>query len=151
MKKTVPILILFLILFAVIPFTNAGSCEIEYLLDGSYYVTEISLQPQISSGAKGSTETFKKTTSYFNSNGIKQWTMVLHGSFTYDGISSFCTDSWVTYSISNNSWHYSSSSASKSGNTASGSLTMIRTVAGITVDAKTKSLTLSCDKDGNPS
>lgn len=151
MKKTVSMLILFLILVALVPLTNAGSSEIEYLSDGSYYITVISSISQASISTKSSTETFKKSTSYFNSNGIKQWTMVLHGSFIYDGNSSSCTNSWVTYSISNTSWHYSSSSASKSGNTAAGSLTMIRTVAGITVDTKTKSLTLSCDKDGNPS
>ena len=150
MKKAITMLILFLILFVIVPLTNAGSSEIEYLPDGSYYVTEISSKLQTSNSPKGS-DTFKKSTSYFNSNGIKQWTMVIHGSFIYDGNSSLCTDSWVTYSISNTSWHYSSSSASKSGNTATGSLTMIRIVAGITVDTKTKSLTLSCDKDGNPS
>jgi hypothetical protein len=151
MKRLMSSLLLLFALFAIVPLTNAESAEIEYLPDGSYYITEIRYEPQLGVISRSNTKTFTKSSSYYNSNGIIQWTMVLHGSFTYDGVTSTCTDSWVTYSISNNSWHYSSSSASKSGNTASGSLTMIRVVAGITVDTKTKSLTLSCDKDGNPS
>ncbi|MDY2983051.1 MAG: hypothetical protein SOT00_06725 [Eubacteriales bacterium] len=60
-----------------------------------------------------------------------------------------CTASSYTYQIHNSSWSFSSGSASKSGNTATAKGTFARKVLGITVDSKTLTVSLSCDKNGN--
>ena len=85
---------------------------------------------------------------YYNSDGISKWNAVLTGSFSYNGSSATCSSSSVDVTIFDSNWYVISKSASKSGNTASASVTMGCSYDGImtTIPAN---LSLKCDKNGN--
>lgn len=89
-----------------------------------------------------------KTTTYKNSSGETQWTYKITGTFSYTGSSSSCTAVSDSYTISNDNWHMSSHSCSKSGNTAYGTVTMKYKVLGVTFDTISKDLSLTCSATG---
>ena len=86
---------------------------------------------------------------YTSSNGITQWKATLKATFTYDGSTSRCTSvdspSVVIY---DNTWSLDSKSCSKSGNTATGNITMAKKLL-LGSSKAPITLTLSCDKNGN--
>ena len=119
------------------------SSTIEYFEDGSYLVTTIT-----ESVSRASTKSGSKTTTYHNSSNETQWTYKITGTFSYTGSSATCTAVSDSYTIVNDNWHMSSHSCSKSGNTASGTVTMKYKVLGITFDTVSDSLTLTCSSTG---
>ena len=125
--------------------TSSDSEEIIYFDDGSYITIEIS---SIDTRAT-STKTGNKVYTYRNSDGTQQWKATLTGTFTYTGSSSTCTSSSCNVSISDSDWYTISKSASKSGNSATASLTMGLKYLGVTVDRVSISLKLTCDQNGN--
>lgn len=84
-----------------------------------------------------------------DSDGTVLWTITLTGTFTYTGTSSSCTNAAYSVTSYSSSWYEVSGSASKSGNTASCTVTMGRKFLGITVEKPNFTLTLTCDKNGN--
>lgn len=160
MKKSIKKLILMLIsvsMFAVMPLTAfAGedytdvSTEsyVTHLDDGSYYVTifEKETDYQLMTSVKS----IKKSTIYYSSDDIAQWKFILLGSFEFDGTTSKCTNSSVSVDIYKSKWYMSSKSASKSGNKATGNVTMkMKSSLGTVISTKTASLSITCDKNGN--
>lgn len=148
MKRFFSCFLASVLLLCMIPIRgNAVENQMEtiYFEDGSYMTVEV-----ITKGtrASGSTSGSKPYT-YYDSDGSAQWKATLSGSFSYIDSSATCTSSSVDVTIYNSSWYVSSKSASKSGNTASASVTMGKKMAGVTVMTKTLSLSLSCDKNGN--
>lgn len=121
------------------------STVVEYFDDGSYIVTTITEEVN---NTRATTKTGSKTSTYKNSDGEIQWTYKVTGTFSYTGSSSTCTAVSDSYSISNNNWHMSSHSCSKSGNTANGTVTMKYKVLGITTDTVTRNVTLTCSATG---
>lgn len=150
MKRIVCIILAMLLLLFVIP-TNTMAAQqghkenIIYLEDGSYL--EITISEGVSRAA--GTKSGSKTVVYRDSNSAEQWRVVLSGTFTYTGTSATCTASSINATITDTAWYVVSKSASQSGATASGELTMGRKFLGITVDKEPVGLTLTCDKDGN--
>ena len=150
--------------FAAVPFTVfAGEFDptvpadgyVTYLDDGSYYVTVIEDCPDVgdpvNTAGSRSTVTKSKSTTYYNSSNTAQWKFTLKGTITYDGSTSQCTGASSSVTIYNTAWSVYSKTASHSGNQATGNVTMQRKVLGIVVETKTRSLTLTCDKNGNVS
>ena len=121
------------------------STSIEYFDDGSYLVTTITEE---TTNSRANTKTGSKTTIYKNSDGNTSWTYSITGTFSYTGSSSTCTAVSDSYTISNDNWHMSSHSCSKSGNTAYGTVTMKYKVLGITTSTITRDLSLSCSATG---
>ena len=121
------------------------SANITYFEDGSYVIERIM---DFQSRASG-TKTGAKEATYYESSGTAVWKAVLNGTFSYTGSSSSCTASSVSITIYNSSWYTISKSASKSGNTAYGSVTMGYKMLGITVNEISKNLSLTCDANGN--
>ena len=113
--------------------------------DGSYIVVELSENLVRATNTKTQT----KTSKYYNSNDVLQWTVVLTGTFTYNGTTSSCTASNCSITISNDNWYTISKASGKSGNTATADVTMGYKLLGITTTKKTLNMTLTCDKDGN--
>lgn len=144
MKKTVAALLVCILFALLIPVSAADAAQAEPLPDGGYFVTETVVTP-VSRGSLN----VEKRDYYYNNSGEKQWTMVLHGSFTYNGTTAACTSASITYTIYNSNWHFQSKNAWPSGNTANGTLTMDRKFLGITIQTVTKSLTITCDANGN--
>ena len=96
-----------------------------------------------------STKTAKKTGSYKNSSGTVLWSVTVTGTFTYNGTTSSCTKSVVSTSVSNSNWKISSSSSSKSGNKATATATAKCFYDGPMISTTSKTVTLTCDKNGN--
>lgn len=113
--------------------------EVHILGNNSYYVDTI-YQPSFArSGING-----QKTRSYYDS-GKLAWTLTVNGSFSYNGTSSSCIGSSVTYTINDGAWSKTSTSSTSNGNTATayGSFRKNNGQTGST------SVSLSCDRNGN--
>ena len=141
MKKTISVLIVMIMLTVAIPYAKADA----FVSDNHYYTIELECE---NIGEK-SQQIYTKTLTYYSSSGQKLWEMSLRGVFIFDGISAICIDSYVSYSVYNSQWQFVSKTQTKSGNTASGSVTMKQVILGITVQTITKSLTITCDEHGN--
>lgn len=116
-----------------------------YFEDGSYVTVEVIRNGMRASGSV----TGSKVYTHHDSSGSENWKVTLTGSFTYTGSSATCTSSSVDVTIYDSAWYTISKSSSKSGNTASASVTMGEKRGGVTVTKVPVSLSLSCDKNGN--
>ena len=96
-----------------------------------------------------STKTAKKAGSHKNASGTVLWSVTVTGTFTYNGTTSSCTKSVVSTSVSNFNWKISSSSSSKSGNKATATATAKCFYDGSMISTTSKTVTLTCDKNGN--
>lgn len=148
MKRFISCFLLAIILMNILPvfcMAKEGTEETIFFEDGSYMIIEI-----VTNGSKASgSVTGNKRYTYYNDSNVTQWQAVLTGTFTYTGYSSTCTSSSVNVSIYDSTWYVSSKYASKSGNTATASVTMGKTLEGITMTKVPVNLTLSCDANGN--
>lgn len=151
MKRITTVLLAMLMLVVMCP-TNAFAGEVatdqyvEYFEDGSYIVTELKTSG-ISTFA-ASTKNYSKSASYYNSDNEKEWTVTLSGTFSYTGSSATCTKATKSYKIYDDHWKVTSSSASKSGNKATGNFTVKRYLAGIPIRTVNKTLTITCSNSG---
>lgn len=118
---------------------------IEYFEDGSYAVITIIEELD---NSRATVKSGSKVYTYSGSNGETLWTYKITGTFSYTGSSSTCTAVSDSYTISNDNWHMSSHSCSKSGNTAYGTVTMKYKVLGITANTITRNISLSCSATG---
>lgn len=114
--------------------------------DGSYL--EVVLEEEITL-IRNSTKTGKKTYNYKDSSGTLFWSLSVSGAFVYNGTTSTCTDSVVSTTCPSSDWKLSNKSASKSGATASASVTAKqKTALGITIKTINKTVKLTCSPDG---
>lgn len=88
--------------------------------DGSYLETTI-ISDSINS--KSSTRSGKKTSTFKGSDGTAMWSITVNGKFSYNGKSATCTSSTYEKADYSISWRLSNARASKSGATASASVT----------------------------
>ena len=124
-----------------------GVRTIEYLENGDYIVTELSVN--FSDGASPNSVTAtkqgSKTATYYNSVGTRIWDVTVNGTFSYtNGISATATSASAIVNLYSTHASFVSKSAYTSGNTA----TAIGTVAYNSVST-TMSVSVSCDKYGN--
>ena len=131
---------------------NTEEQLIEYYPDGSYYIVTISSHTSFTSFLQTrGTKTETKNGSHYNSNGSIAWKASITATFTYNGTSASCTDVSKSTTIYDSAWKCTSSSCSKSGATATGNFTFKRYVLLVPVQTVNKTLTLTCDKNGNVS
>ncbi len=172
MKKFISLLLCVLLLTGTAaPFaSNAQYDETIYLDDGSYlkfsvkdaYSIEqesasMSFIEKIIEWIKAIFSLFKKEktvskakyTEYYSSNGELLWKVYLKAAFTYDGKTAVCTSSNIYYEIYDRDWSLESSSAKKIENTATGTFTVKQHKLGVPLKEISKTLTLTCDKNGN--
>lgn len=146
MKRLMCSVLLAVLLIGILPISAvADEIETIHLSDGSYIVVRLY---EDGTRAAGTVSGGKEYTHY-DSGGSSNWKVVLSGSFAYTGSSSNCTASNINVTIYDSSWYTVSKSASKSGNTATGSAIMGDTASGVTVKRVPVSLTLQCDPNGN--
>jgi len=146
MKRMLSCVLVAILVIGVLPICgNASEVETICFEDGSYATVEVVCYGTRASGSV----TGNKNYSYYDRNSVKQWKATLTGSFTYTGSSSTCTSSDINVTIYNSDWYVYSKSASKSGNTASGSATVAEKLLGVTITTVPVSLTLKCDANGN--
>lgn len=116
----------------------------EYLEDGSYFETIIE-----SNENQRSTKTGSKTLTYKNADGDALWYATVNATFYYDGKTSSCISSSPSAGSYVSGWKILSTSSSRTGNTASATVTAGIYYAGVFVDSITVKVLLSCDKNGN--
>lgn len=93
--------------------------------------------------------TAQKPVYHRRSDGIVLWSATLVGTFTYNGVTSFCSIASCSTSINDSAWSEQSCSAYPSGNSAIGNVTMIRKILFIVLETVPITITLTCDKNGN--
>lgn len=150
MKKVLSFLFIVLIVFCV-SINACASYEstttVEYFEDGSCIETTIVVKEYISTYATQYKDGTKKIT-YKDEDGIVCWSATLYATFRYTGSSATCTESDVTYTVSNSKWRITSATASKSGNTATADVTAKRYTLGIPVETLNRTITMTCSANG---
>ena len=150
MKKVSYILLIVVMILSVVSNVQADEKTVQgqntiYLENGDYILVELmegmSRSIYSQSGSKSYT--------CYDSDGVAKWQAVLKATFIYTGSSSTCTDASCDITIYDSSCYLISKNASRSGNTAYGTVTVGRKILGITHDQNTINLTLTCDVNGN--
>lgn len=126
---------------------ESSTTTIEVFEDGSYLTTTI-VQTSINSPLSRSTITGSKSATFTDVDNVVRWRVYLHGTYTYNGTSSTCTDSSVSYSILDSAWKVTSAIASRSANKAIGDFTIKQYILGIPVRTHESHLTLTCSPNG---
>lgn len=116
----------------------------EYLSDGSYYETKIEYSKMRSTITGAS-----KTTTYKNASGEALWYVRVKADFTFNGSSSSCTSSSCSAESYSSSWKIISRDSSRSGNTAYAKSRAGQYMAGVLIGTKDRTVSLTCDKNGN--
>ena len=150
MKRVLSFLFIVLIVFCVSINACASSdaiTTVEYFEDGSCIETTIVVKEYISTYAT-QVKKVEKSISYKDEDGIVCWKATLTATFRYTGSSATCTESDVTYTISNSKWKITSATASKSGNTATADVTAKRYTLGIPVETLNRTITMTCSANG---
>ncbi len=149
MKRLFAILTVVLIAVSMLPLSAFAATETQeniiYLNNGCYITVELTIAETRASGTK----TASKTYTFRGSDGIEEWRAVLRGTFSYTGSSATCTAASCDVTITDTDWYIVSKSATKSGASAVGELTMGRKWLGITVDKESISMRITCDANGN--
>ena len=86
---------------------------------------------------------------YYDANGTLLWDVHLSGEFVYNGKGSTCVKSEITYIIRDSDWKMISCSSTEDGNTAKGEFAIRQYKLGVPLKLIEKTLTITCDKDGN--
>lgn len=149
MKKSFTLFLAVLMILSLLPVQAfAADSTVTYDDDGGYTVITIE-EDQYSLTRATNTKSGSIKYEHFTTTGDLQWKAVMHATFTYNGSTSSCTSvNSLTVKVYDDIWSLDSKSYSKSGNTATGNVTMaIKLLVGSGKVPIT--LTLSCDKNGN--
>ena len=129
--------------------TTITPTEIEYLPDGSCFVTVIEdVHPSGLQPLSSNTATKSKTTYYKNSAGKVMWWVKVTGTFTYGNGTSKCASAKGSAASENANWKVSNITDSKSGNSASATATGTQYLDGKVLSRLTKTVTLKCSSTG---
>lgn len=114
---------------------------IEYLEDGSFFVIEV---VQLTVTVRSNSTNGYKSATYYSGTGVKVWQIELHGYFTYNGSSATATSATASVYLYSSSAAPTDKNAYVSGASAYGSAT-VNYMGNVT----TKSVKLTCDRNGN--
>lgn len=151
MNRFFTILIVVLLMVSMLPISTFAATETQeteniiYLDNGCYITVELSVVEARASGTK----TASKTYTYRANNGEEEWRAVLRGTFSYTGSSATCTAASCDVTITDTDWYIVSKTATKSGASAVGELTMGLKFLGITIKKESISMRITCDANGN--
>lgn len=149
MKKSLSWLLTLTLMLSLFCFNSTANTDDEniiYFGDGSYIIIS---DVEITSTARATnTITGQKHYTHYDSDGDVQWKATLKGTFTYTGSSATCTNSSITYTISDSSWKITEATATKSGNKATGDVTAKKYFLGIPTKTVEKTITITCSANG---
>lgn len=95
------------------------------------------------------TKTGSKSYQYSYADGTLGWKATHTATFTYNGTSATCTAASCSVTIYKNGWYVSSKNTTRSGATSNTALTMGYRESGVTIQTRSCTISLSCDKNGN--
>ncbi|MBQ6931143.1 MAG: hypothetical protein IJN38_03355 [Clostridia bacterium] len=139
-------LTLVLSMFCINASAVVNDSNIFYFEDGSF-VTISEVEDTTISRASN-TKNAQRTATHTDSNGNVLWKATLKATFTYTGSSATCTNSNITYTISDSSWKITEATATKSGNKATGNVTAKKYVLGIPFKTVEETITITCSANG---
>ena len=146
MKRVFSLLLVFCLLLCTLPRATAASSEtIYYLEDGSYIIVTL----EQTAARNGSNTSSRTTYSYYSTSNELCWTATLAATFNYTGTSATCTSAICTTKIYNSNWYEISNTTTRSGGTATTNLTMGKSLLGVQIETGSRTITLTCDKNGN--
>lgn len=150
MKKIFCLLLIAVMILSVVPNVQAEENSVHgqnviLLENGDYILVE--LMEGISRSIYS--QNGSKSYTYYDNDGAAKWQAVLKAAFIYTGSSSTCTASSCDVTIYDSNCYLISKNASRSENSAYGTVTVGRKILGITHDQNTINLTLTCDVNGN--
>lgn len=152
MKKTIIfcsiLIMLFSLCYGASAVHNPTTANIEYLEDGSYFVTTIVEEIDSIATYSTATKSGRKSSTYYNSESEALWSITLTGTFSYDGTTATCTDANLTYTIYNSNWRMISTTATASGNTAMGTAYAKQYVLGVPINSAERSIEICCSPTG---
>lgn len=125
------------------------SNETIYISDDLYIECMITEKSPLSTYSTSKSKTVSKIYTLKTSSDKSLVSFKLTGTFTYNGSTSSCTSATYSTTIYDDTWKFTSKSASKSGNTATGKFTAKKYLLIIPIQTVTKTITLTCDKNGN--
>ena len=135
--------------------TSTQDVSIEKIADDLYCITTIestlnnNLDEYITATRSSKTKSGSKTVKYQNSKGTTLWYEKVSGTFSYNGNNSRCTSASVSAISYDKNWTISNKSSSKSGNTAHATATGTLNKNSLFSQTITKTVSLSCSKNGN--
>lgn len=121
--------------------------SVEYLEDGSSFVTILEELPM--AARVSGTKSGKKTVQYRNESGTVLWSVTVHGDFSYNGKTATCTRATKSTTCPASNWKITASSAGKSGNRATAKATAKKYVNGKVSRTVSKSVTLTSSPSGS--
>lgn len=133
-----------LTIYADAPANTTTSTTREYLSDGSYFETTLTV-----SNARGTIKNASKTALYKNASGESMWYVKVTANFTFNGSSATCTSAKVSADSYVSTWKILEKTASRSGNSGTATVRAGAYMGGVYVDSTIKSVTIYCDKNGN--
>lgn len=154
MKKVFSIVIVFILLFSMsLPVFSESekmviSESIEYLDDGGYIVTTLSVDEECYTTRATVAKTGSKKVVIYNDDDEALVTMKLTATFNYTGTSATCTNVSPTFTVHNSYWRVTKSTGTKSGNKGIGEFTAKHYVLGIPVQTRDVTITITCSNTG---
>ncbi len=157
MKKVLSIILTLLLMISLCLFAFAETTDhivsstVDVYSDGSYGVTTITESvavSTVSTNAPRATKPGSISYSHYDASNVLLWKVTLNATFTYNGTTATCTSATPSYTVYGSAWKVTKSTASHSGNTATGSFTAKRYTLGIPVETVNKTLTLTCSPSG---
>lgn len=165
MKKRITLIIALLLTLCLLPINrtyassvnynvNKSNSYIEYLDDGSYFITEFDQSNGNEISVLSTNKSGTKTITYYSSSNEALCALKLTATFSYDGSIVSCVGAkYTTYSY-DSAWSvedvttsHSNTSTTKASATANG--TAVKRFLGIKIQSAALSTTIYCDKNGN--
>lgn len=152
MNRFVSIFLTVIILVGCLPFATYADTidevEVDRIVyeDGSYLVVTMDSQR-----TRNYTKSENKYYTYYDSNNVALWQIVLTGIFTYNYSSATCDHAQVSVSVYDSDWYVVNRSSYTSENKAIANVTMGHRYLGVTVTTSSHRVTLTCAPDGTMS
>ena len=125
--------------------------EIIQNTDGSYIIVTMMTNTSFCSSntpRTSYTKTTSRTFTYYSSDNVAKWDVVLTATFIYDNITSSCIASSASYHTYDTTWSCTSLLPGKAGNAAWANFTFVQTVHFITCNTYTGCVSMSCSANG---
>lgn len=131
----------------------SNDVEVEYFDDGSYMVTtfedvEFDTDEEVTLLSTYKTVSKSKSSTYYTASGVAQWKFTIAGTFQYNGTTSSAKSASSSVTIYNSQWSVKSRNAYTSGNSVKGDIACTKKNLIIIPVTISRSLTLTCSKDG---